>query len=328
MQAIVCTAWDSPDKLKVTEVADPLPGPDEVLVDVKAAGLGYVDALMVAGKYQIRPQLPFIPGGEISGVINRTGDDVKHLRTGQRIIALPKQSGLAEKNCLKESECIVIPDTFSYQSAAGALINYCTAYHAFTDCTRLSNADTVLVLGGSGGVGIAGIDMASAMGAHVIAAASTNAKRSACIEAGASHAIDYTVSNWREALARALDGRPLTVVYDPVGGDFSEPALRSLAPDGRFLVVGFASGGISEMPLNLVLLKRCSIVGVNWGGYIAENPGESRVMLNAIIELVSNAKLAPQAGQQFALKDAGTAMMKMLNRESIGKVVISMDRSK
>jgi len=324
MRAIVCTEFESPDKIQVTEVDDPVPGEGEVLVQIKATGLGYVDALTVAGLYQIKPSLPFTPGNEIAGVITALGSKVKHLRTGQRVLAMPSQGGLAEMVALNESRCLPIPEVLSFEAAASFLVNYCTAYLGLTDCGKLKAGERVLVLGGAGGVGVAAIDVAKAMGATVIAAASTEEKRAACLQYGADATVDYTKENWREDLKTLLDGKPLDVVYDPVGGDFSEAALRSLGPGGRFLVVGFATGEIPKVPLNLALLKRCSIVGVNWGGHIAANPTASKPVTTTLLEWIAARKLKPAAGEIFALEDAGIAMMKMLNREAIGKIVIGI----
>ena len=326
MRAIVCESYTSPAHLKVHETDAPEPARDEVLLNVAATGLGYVDALTVAGLYQIKPTLPFIPGNEIAGVVERTGADVRHLQAGQRVLAMPSSGGLAEKACLPADRCTPIPDTLSFDAAASFVVNYCTAYHGLTHCGKLATGETILILGGSGGVGLAAIDTAKAMGATVIAAASTGAKRNACLDAGADHAIDYTGDNWRGAVQEALAGRSLDLVYDPVGGNYAEPALRSLGPGGRFLVVGFASGDIPRIPINLVLLKRCSIVGVNWGGHNAANPSASGMVLDTLLQWIAEGKITPTAGESFALEDAGVAMMKMLDRQAIGKVVIHPDR--
>ena len=322
MRAIVCESFASPEGLTVTEVDKPEPAADQVLIRVEATGLGYVDALMVAGLYQIKPPLPFIPGGEISGVIEVAGDDIKHLRAGQRVLATPSNGGLAGYIVLEETRCTPIPDKLSHDDAASFLVNYCTAFHGFNYCGNLKEEENVLILGAGGGVGMAAIDVAKAMGARVTAAASTGKKRDACLEAGADHVINYNKKNWRNELRKVLDGQPLNVVYDPVGGDYAEPALRSLGPDGRFLVVGFASGEIPRFPVNLALLKRCSIVGVNWGGHIAANPSAAREVLNTLMQWIARGHIRPASGEVFKLKDTGRAMMKMLNRKAIGKVVI------
>lgn len=323
MRAVVCKEFNSPDQLTVSEVETPSPKPDEVLVSIKATGLGYVDALTVAGLYQIKPPLPFIPGNEISGVVSEVGSDVQDLTVGQRILAMPFGGGLAEMACIPAARCIAIPDALSHEGAAGFQVNYCTAYHGLLYCGNLKAGETILILGAAGGVGVAAIDVAKAIGATVIAAASTEEKRQSCLELGADHVLDYSKENWRGDLKELLAGKPLNVVYDPVGGDYSDPALRSLGPDGRFLVVGFAGGGIASIPLNLTLLKRCSIVGVNWGGYIGANPAEAVPVMQALMQWIEEGKLNPAAGQRFSLDNAGEAMMKMLNREAIGKVVVS-----
>jgi NADPH2:quinone reductase len=324
MRAIVCDEFKSPAKLVVSKLADPVPGPYEVLIRIKATGLGYVDALTVAGLYQIKPALPFIPGNEISGVVEQTGVNVKSLRVGQRILAMPRSGGLAERICLHEKFCTPIPDSLSHKSAASFLVNYCTAYHGLIYCGKLKPKETILILGASGGVGVAAIDIALALGAEVIAAASTKAKRDACLLLGAHHVLDYSKSDWRKDLQKILGGRDLNVVYDPVGGAYAEPALRSLGPDGRFLVVGFATGEIPKVPLNLTLLKRCSIIGVNWGGYIAANPRQSRPVMTRLLKWIAEGRIQPKAGEILPLRKAGNALMKMLNRKAIGKIVVTM----
>jgi NADPH2:quinone reductase len=324
MRAIICEEFGSPQNLKIKEIDDPVPGKSDVLLNTLTTGLGFVDALTVAGLYQMKPSLPFIPGNEIVGEIAQVGDDVKHLRVGQRVLATPSSGGLAEKICLPESACIPVPDIMSPAAAASFQVNYCTAYHGFTECAKLQAGETVLILGASGGVGVAAIDVAKAMGATVIAAASTPEKRASCLAVGADEVVDYSQDNWRDEVKKTLDGKPLDVVYDPVGGAYAEPALRSLGPGGRFLVVGFATGDIPKVPLNLMLLKRCSVVGVNWGGFIAANPLESKPVLNTLLEWIAAGKLKPEAGESFSLDKAGDAMMKMLERKAIGKIVISL----
>jgi len=323
MRAIVCEKYDSPGKLAIRQVANPVPAPNEVLLRIHATGLGYVDALTVAGLYQIKPPLPFIPGNEIAGVIEQVGEGVTRLRRGQRVLAMASR-GLAERTCVPEAACVPIPDRLSDEAAASFLINYCTAYHGLVHCGRLQAGETVLVLGASGGVGAAAIDVAGALGATVIAAASSEEKRNACLASGAEGAIDYTREGWREALKEALAGKPLNLVYDPVGGQYAEPALRSLSPDGRFLVVGFAAGEIPRIPLNLALLKRVAIIGVNWGAFSGANPGETRPVLDTLLEWITTGKISPSAGECYPLAQAGTAMMKMLERKAIGKTVITI----
>lgn len=324
MRAIVCQKFAPPESLEVIEVDDPVPQDGEVLINIKATGLGFVDALTVAGEYQIKPPLPFIPGNEISGVVEETGPKAKHLRVGQRILAMPSRGGLAEKVCIPESACFTIPEVLSHEAAASFLVNYCTASHGLDYCGNLKPGETVLILGAAGGVGAAAIDVAKSLKAEVIAAASTQKKRDACIELGADHVIDYSKKNWRNDVESMLDGKPLNIVYDPVGGNYSEPALRSLGAGGRFLVVGFASGKIASVPLNLPLLKRCNILGINWGAFVAANEKVSRPVVTKLIQKIAGRTLKPHPGETFPLEDAGVAMTKMLNRETIGKIVITM----
>ena len=321
MRAIICKEFANPETLKVTEIPKPEPNDNQVLLRVESTGLGYVDALTVSGQYQVKPSLPFIPGNELSGIIDNIGGQVRHLRVGQRVLA-STSGGLAEYAIVEEHRCTPIPDSLSHDAAAGFLVNYCTAFHGFNYCGNLRADETVLILGASGGVGIAAVDIAKAMGASVIAAASTKKKRDTCLSAGADHVIDYSKEDWRKTLKKILTGKPLHLVYDPVGGDFAEPALRSLSPDGRYLVVGFASGNIPQFPANLMLLKRCSVVGVNWGGHIAESPSSSREVLTTLLEWVTEGRINPVSSDTFGLDDAGKAMMKMLNRKAIGKIVI------
>jgi NADPH2:quinone reductase len=323
MRAIVCSEFASPDLLELSDIPRPEPKSNEVLIDIKATGLGYVDALTVAGLYQVKPALPFVPGNEISGVVSALGSDVSSLKVGQRILAMPSYGGLAEQVCIAADKCIAIPQALSHEGAAGFQVNYCTAYHGLVQCGQLQAGETLLILGAAGGVGVAAIDVAKAVGARVIAAASTEEKRQSALALGADEVLDYSAEDWRQQLKSLLGGRTLDVVYDPVGGAFSEPALRSLSPGGRFLVVGFAGGSIASIPLNLTLLKRCSIVGVNWGGYITANPNEAVPVMQQLMDWIEAGQLRPIAGQSFSLEEAGSAMMKMLNREALGKLVVS-----
>ena len=311
MRAIICKEFANPETLKVTEIPKPEPNDNQVLLRVESTGLGYVDALTVSGQYQVKPSLPFIPGNELSGIIDNIGGQVRHLRVGQRVLA-STSGGLAEYAIVEEHRCTPIPDSLSHDAAAGFLVNYCTAFHGFNYCGNLRADETVLILGASGGVGIAAVDIAKAMGASVIAAASTKKKRDTCLSAGADHVIDYSKEDWRKTLKKILTGKPLHLVYDPVGGDFAEPALRSLSPDGRYLVVGFASGNIPQFPANLMLLKRCSVVGVNWGGHIAESPSSSREVLTTLLDWETEGRNNPVSSDTFGLDDAGKAMMKKL----------------
>ena len=323
MKALVCESYSGPIGLKFKEVENPTLSGNQILMKIEAAGIGYVDALMVAGKYQIKPKLPYVPGSEISGTIISIGETQTNLKVGQRILATSSSGGLAEFATVDESNCVPIPDSFQFNAAAGFLVNYCTALYGFKYCGHLRQGETVLILGASGGVGLAAIDCAKALGATVIAAASTEEKRDACRIAGADFVLDYEEEDWRSDVRRILGSAPLDVVYDPVGGKYAEPSLRSLGPGGRFLVVGFASGQIPSFPANLTLLKRCSVIGVNWGGHIAQNPGTVKEVISHLMGWIHDGMIKPREGRIFKLKDAPYAMQQILERKAIGKMVIN-----
>lgn len=321
MRAILCHAYGLPDQLRIEAVPDPVPGKGQVLIAVEACGLGFVDGLLVQGKYQVKDPLPFVPGGEMAGRVLAVGDGVSADLVGKRVAGLGK-GGLAEKAVLPAAACAVLPDGFASSAAASALINYCTAIYGFEDCGKLRPGETALVLGASGGVGMAAIDVARGFGATVIAAASTQDKRAACLGRGAAHAIDYTRPDWRRTLEELVHGQGVNIVYDPVSGPWSETAFRCLAPGGRHLVIGFASGDIAKLPLNLALLKRAALVGVDWGGHVRADPAEGKRLTARMIELVEQGKISPRADSLHPLADAPKVLADLLNRRAIGKPVI------
>ena len=325
MKAIVCENFAPPIHLSTQTVPEPTLGPDQIMIDIKATGLGYVDALMVAGLYQIKPPLPFIPGNEIAGVICEVGTDVTQFNVGDRVLAMPSRGGLAEKIAVRADTCIPIPDRASFEAAAAFLVNYCTAYHGLITLGQVKAGESVLILGASGGVGTAAIDLAKSEGAFVIAAASSEAKLDMARRQGADLLINYSESDWRDTLKKAMDGRPLNLVYDPVGGDFAEAGLRSLAPGGRFLVVGFATGTIPKLPANLTLLKQVSVIGVNWGGHIAIHPEASAPVVNELVDRIDRSTINPLTGQHYSLDETGKAMTAMLERQAIGKTIIRQE---
>ncbi|MDP1626959.1 NADPH:quinone oxidoreductase family protein [Parvibaculum sp.] len=322
MRAIRCVNYGAPSNLTLEEMDDPSPRDGEVVIETEAAGLGYVDALFVAGTYQVKLPLPFIPGSEVAGKVVALGTSAPGDLLGKRIMALSPRGALAEKIALPAASCIPVPPNMSAEAAAGFIVSYCTALYGFENCGHLRSGETVLVLGAAGGVGMAAIDVAKAMGAKVIAAASTDEKRAAAIARGADFAIDYTNPEWRKELEPLTGRRDVDVVYDPVGGDMSEAALRCLAPGGRHLVVGFAAGAIPKIPLNLALLKRCSIVGVDWGGYIRANPADNIPLLKTLTAWISNGRINPEPTASFPLAEAPGVLQRLLDRQSIGKPVI------
>jgi NADPH2:quinone reductase len=323
MRAYVCHEYGAPGLLRIEDRPDPTPGPGEVLLGTEAVGLGYVDALFVAGTYQVKLPLPFVPGSEIAGRIVAVGAGVPETRIGSRVMALAPRGALAERVALPAAACTPVPDQMSAEAAAGFIVSYCTALYGLVDCGKVQPGETVLILGAAGGVGMAAIDVARALGARVIAAASTPEKRAAAIARGAEVAIDYSVPEWRGSLAPATGRKDVDVVYDPVGGEHSETALRCLAPGGRHLVVGFAAGTIPRVPLNLALLKRASIVGVDWGGHIRANPGANAPLLQTLVEWVEAGRIDPQPDTTVPFEGAPDVLQALLDRRSVGKPVVS-----
>ncbi len=322
MRALVVSEFAPPEHAQIQEVDAPAPGPQDVVIEVKAAGVGFVDGLIVQGLYQVKPPLPFIPGGEIAGVISDIGTEVETLKPGDRVMTLAPAGGFAEKAKAKALGCIPIPDNLSFEAAAGFTVSYCTGLYGLKDQGNLKKGETVLVLGAAGGVGLAAIDIAKALGANVIAAASTEEKRALCIAQGADETVDYTQEDWRQTVKDLTDGNGVDVVYDPVGGSMSELALRSLGHGGRHLVIGFAAGEIPRIPLNLPLLKRCQIVGVDWGGWMREDPSRNIPLLTQLLEWVAMKHLNPPQGQTYPLDNAPQALRDLLDRKVLGKAVI------
>ena len=322
MRAICCHAFGDPSNLKLETLPDPAPGPGEVLIAVEACGLGFVDGLHVRGGYQLKHPLPFIPGSEVAGRVIALGEGAPASLMGKRALGLCGRGGLAEKVALPASACSVMPDAMDATAAASAIINYGTAIYGFEECGHLKSGEIVLVLGASGGVGMAAIDVSHGLGAFVIAAASTQDKRAAALARGAEMAIDYTQPDWRKALEAALAGRGLDIVYDPVSGPYSEAAFRSLAPGGRHLVIGFASGEIARLPLNLALLKRASLVGVDWGGHVRAHSAEGPRLTQRFIDLAAAGKISPRADSVHSLAEAPQVIADLLARKTIGKPVV------
>ncbi|MDR3500803.1 MAG: NADPH:quinone oxidoreductase family protein [Parvibaculum sp.] len=325
MRAVRCVTYGEPSGLAVETLPAPVPGPGEVLIAVEAAGLGYVDALFVRGTYQVKLPLPFVPGSEIAGTIEAVGEGVPGDLIGSRVMALSNRGALAEKIAIPAAICTTIPDEMSAEAAAGFLVSYCTAIYGLDNCGKLQPGETVLVLGASGGVGMAAIDVAKAMGARVIAAASTAEKREVAQKHGADMVLDYSVPEWRKALDALTEKRGANLVYDPVGGEYSETAFRCLAPGGRHLVVGFANGEIPKLPLNLALLKRASLVGVDWGGEIRANPRANGLLLAKLLDWVVAGKIHPEPAASFPLAEAGAVLQRLLERRMVGKPVIRVN---
>ena len=323
MKVLICNEFGSTKNLTLEEVKSPEPGAGQVLIDVHAAGINFPDVLTVQGKYQFKPSLPFTPGIEVSGVIKKVGKDVKMRKVGDEVISTLQTGAFASEVVTSENSTF-LKGNMSFEQAAGFALTYGTSYYALKQRARLVAGETVLVLGAAGGVGVATIQLAKAMGANVIAAASNDTKRDFAEEAGADLRINYTNENLKERVKELTNGQGADVIYDPVGGDFSEQAFRAIAWNGRFLVIGFASGPIAKMPLNLALLKGASLVGVFWGSWSAREPNESQNNFSELIKMVDDKKFIPLVTEIFKLEDHASAFACIEERRAKGKVILSM----
>ena len=323
MKALICNEFGSTKNLTLEEVKSPEPGAGQVLIDVHAAGINFPDVLTVQGKYQFKTSLPFTPGIEVSGVIKKVGKDVKMRKVGDEIISTLQTGAFASEVVTSENSTF-LKGNMSFEQAAGFALTYGTSYYALKQRARLMAGEKVLVLGAAGGVGVATIQLAKAMGANVIAAASNDTKLDFAEEAGADLRINYTNENLKERVKELTNGQGADVIYDPVGGDFSEQAFRAIAWNGRFLVIGFASGPIAKMPLNLALLKGASLVGVYWGSWSAREPNESQNNFSELIKMVDDKKFIPLVTEIFKLEDHASAFACIEERRAKGKVILSM----
>lgn len=322
MKAIVCADYAPPEELTLSDMPTPEAGPGEVVIAIKACGANYVDALMIQGLYQVKPPLPYLPGNEISGVIEQVGEGIDHVKAGDKVVAMVPYGGFATHAKANAMTVIPMPEQISFEQGAAFLMTYCTASYALDDIAKLQPGETVLVLGAGGGVGLACVDLARARGARVIAAAASAEKRSIAEKMGAEHTIDYD----REDLkARVKELGGADVIVDPVGGDYSETAFRTINVGGRFLVIGFAAGSIPAIPLNLALLKRAGILGVDWGGHIRANPMNNLPIMGRVFELIAAGKLNPQVSKTYPLAETGQALRDLLDRKVAGKAVVTID---
>jgi NADPH2:quinone reductase len=322
MRALLCRELNGIDSLQVAQVESPQPGAGQVLLDVKAAGVNFPDILMTQGKYQFKPPMPFAPGCELAGIVRAVGEGVTHVKPGDAALAIVMHGAFAEQAVADAALVVPLPTTVDFVTAASFMFTYGTSYHALKDRAALQKGETLLVLGAAGGVGLAAVELGKLMGARVIAAASTAEKLEICRTSGADEAIDYSTEDLRERVKALTGGRGVDVVYDPVGGGYSEPALRSMAWRGRFLVVGFANGEIPKIPLNLVLLKGCAIVGVFWGGFTKNEPKLNAANVRELIGWIAAGKLKPHVSESFPLARGVEALRAMQDRKVKGKVVI------
>ena len=322
MRAFIGTSYGSIDSFSIDEVTLPEPGTAQIRVRVEATALGFVDGLMVQGKYQIQPPLPYIPGGEIAGIVDAVGQGVTAIDVGQRVVTWQLGVGLAEYVVINADEVDLVADGLTPATAAAMLVDYQTSHYALFERGHLAAADTVLVLGATGGVGAAALQMAVRAGAHVIAAASTEDKRKMASALGAAAVIDYGRPDWRDAFKAAAPGGSIDVVFDPVGGDTFEPAFRSLAKEGRYLVVGFAGGRIPALPVNLALLKSAALVGVDIRHFLSSKPERARRVRASLARQVVTGLLKPPVIVPFTLDQARQAIEATMSRERRGKVVV------
>jgi len=332
MKAFQCVEMGGPDKLEINEVESPSAIPGHVVIDVKSGSINFPDVLMIQGLYQYQPPLPFTPGGESAGIISEIGEDVTKFKVGDKVFAMTGTGAFAEKILAHEGSCTLIPDSMDYDSAAALSMTYGTSLYALKQRANIQPGETLLVLGASGGVGIAAIELGKAMGAKVIAAASTQDKIDMCMAHGADEGFIYPSGNLDRDQQKQLSnkikeltgGMGANVVYDPVGDSYAEPCLRATAWEGRYLVIGFAAGEIPKIPLNITLLKGCQIVGVFWGAWVGLFPDENKKNFDELFKLHAEGKINPEVSQRYALEDSAEAFSHLANRKAKGKVIINM----
>ena len=333
MKALLSKAVGGPDTLVLEDVPSPEAKPGHAVVSVKAVGVNFPDVLIIEDKYQFKPARPFAPGGEIAGVVKSVGEGVTHLKPGDRVLGNTGWGGMAEELALEGQRLVKIPDAMPFDDAAAFIMTYGTSYHALKDRANLQPGQTLLVLGAAGGVGLAAVELGKLMGARVIAAASSQEKVDLCLAHGADAGVVYGRGPFdrdgQKALAeqfKAASGpNGADVIYDAIGGDYAEPALRSIAWEGKYLVVGFAAGDIPKIPLNLALLKGCDIVGVFWGAWVGKNPERHQASVAELLAMYTAGKIKPHVSGRFPLSKGADAIKHLASRQAMGKVVITID---
>ncbi len=327
MQAVLCRAYGPPEQLEIADVPSPVPGKGQVLVAVRACGVNFPDTLVIQGKYQFQPPLPFTPGSDVAGVVTGLGEGVTGVRIGDRVMGFTGVGGggfAAEALCETRS-IIPLPEGVDFPTAAAFGLTYSTSYYALKDRAQLQAGETLLVLGAAGGVGLAAVELGKLLGARVIAAASSAEKLAVCRQYGAEEGINYGEEDLRERVKALTEGRGVDVVYDPVGGAYAEPALRGMAWGGRYLVVGFAAGDIPRIPLNLPLLKGCAVVGVFWGDFARREPAQNGGNLRQLITWLASGQIRPLVSATYPLAEVARALGDLLRRRVAGKVVLIPD---
>jgi len=322
MKAILCTRYCTPDELELADIPQPTAGPGEALVRVKAAALNFFDLLIIAGKYQVKPPFPFSPGSEFAGVVENVGAGVTDIAVGDRVLGSTGHGTAREYIAVPAKQLVKIPEKLDFEHAAGLTVTYGTTLYALRERAQLKSGETLAVLGASGGVGLAAIEIGKIMGARVIACASSAEKLEFARAHGADETVNYASEDLRGALKRLGGERGIDVVYDPVGGPYAEPAVRSLGWEGRYLVIGFAAGEIPKLPLNLVLLKSCDIRGVIWGAWVARNPQGQRALMTDIVRWCAEGKLSGHVHAVYPIAEIATALKAIADRKAMGKIVL------
>jgi NADPH:quinone reductase len=322
MKALLCKAWGGPETLALEDLPSPRPGPGEVVIDVKAAGVNFPDVLIIQNKYQVKPPLPFAPGAELAGVIKEVGASVTGFAPGDRVISITTWGAFAEECVARVEQLIRMPPGLDFATAAAFTLTYGTSWHALKDRGSLRPGETLLVLGAAGGVGLAAVEIGKALGARVIAAASSAEKLAVCRAHGADETIDYAAEDLRARLKAIAGDKGVDVVYDPVGGPYAEPAIRSTGWRGRYLIIGFANGEIPRIPLNLMLLKGSSLVGVYWGDWTRREPTAAAAGMAELLGWLAAGKLKPHLSGRYPLARAGEALVALTGRRVAGKLVV------
>lgn len=324
MKALLCSSFGSTENLQIQEIENPIPFKGQVLIEVKACGINFPDTLIIQNKYQFKPELPFAPGGEVSGIVKALGEGVNHVKVGDQVFALTGWGGLAEEVVADAYKTLPMPEGMDFITAATTMYTCGTSLHALKQRAHLQAGETLLVLGAAGGVGLAAVQIGKLMGAKVIAAASNDDKLAICKAKGADYTINYSSEDLRERIKEITDNHGVDVVYDPIGDRFSEPAVRSLAWQGRYLVVGFAAGTPASIPLNLPLLKGASIVGVFWGAFAQKQPKESMANFQQILNWIQSGELEQHIHKTYSLGEGAQAIQDLMDRKVIGKNVVSI----
>jgi NADPH2:quinone reductase len=322
MKAVICKSYGLPESLTCEDVASPKPAKGQVVISVKSCSVNFPDTLMIQGKYQFKPAFPFSPGGDVAGIVKEVGEGITHLKRGDEVFALVGHGGFAEEVVADGRSTFPKPPDMDFNTSAAFTMAYGTSYHALVDRAKLQAGESLVVLGASGGVGLAAVELGKVMGAKVIAATSTEEKADICRQYGAEETILYGQENLKDRIKDLTGGKGADVVYDPVGGPYTEPALRATAWGGRFLIVGFAAGEIPSIPMNLPLLKGCDIRGVFWGSFASRTPADNMSNMMTLVQWHEAGKIKPLISKEYSLEEAPHALRDMMERKVVGKVVI------